>query len=155
MSLTGAIIAGIVATFVSWVTTRLSTRNQMGMELIFGSMFSRGTQFRQRPILGFVLLYMGGAILGVIYAALWSVEIGWPDYLWGFIFGVVQWLVLGLALGALPFFHAGIRSGATPYPGPYMTRLLGPLAFVAGLTNHVIFGFVVAYVYQFFRSRYG
>ena len=82
-------------------------------------------------------------------------EIGWPDYSWGSLFGVIQWLVLGLALAGLPLVHVGIRSGTFPFPGIYMTRLFGPLAFIAGLTNHFIFGFVVAYVYQFFRSRYG
>ena len=40
MSFSGAIIAGLVATFVSYVTTRLSTVNQMGMERIFGTMFT-------------------------------------------------------------------------------------------------------------------
>lgn len=151
MSFPGAIIAGLAATFVSYVITRLVTVNQMGMERVFGTMFSG----QARPRLGFVLLYLCGAVLGVVYAALWSVEIGWPDYLWGLVFGIVQWLVLGLALGVLPFVHAGVRSGTFPYPGLYMTRLLGPPAFVAGLASHVIFGFVVAYVYQFFRSRYG
>lgn len=151
MSFPGAILSGLVATFVSYVTTRLTTVNQMGLENIFSTMCTKKEERR----LGFILLYVGGAILGLIYAALWSVGVGWPDYLWGFIFGVVQWLALGLALGALPLFHVGIRTGLTPYPGIYMTRLIGPLAFVAGLVHHVIFGFVVAYVYQFFRSRYG
>jgi hypothetical protein len=151
MSFSGAVIAGLAATFVVYISTRLTTVNQMGMERFFSGMFTR----QEHPRLGFLLLYLFGALLGLVYAALWSVEIGWPDYLYGFIFGVFQWLIFGLAMGALPLFHSGIRSGAIPAPGAYMYRLLGPWALIAGLTNHVLFGFIVAYVYQFFRSRYG
>ena len=151
MSFPGAIIAGLVATALSYVTTRLSTVNRMGLERIFGTMFTR----RENPFLGFLLLFLGGAFFGVIYVAFWSVGIGWLDYQWGCIFGGLQWLLLGLALGRLPLVHAGIRSGTFPSPGLYMTRLLGPLAFIAGLMNHVFFGFMVVYVYQFFRTRYG
>lgn len=151
MSFPGAIIAGLVATFVCFVTTRLSTMNLMGMEHYLGTMFTR----TKNMSLGFLLLFAGGVIFGLIYADLWSVGIGWPSYLYGLIFGIVQWLVVGLLVGFLPTVHIGIQAGRVPAPGLYMTNLLGGWAFLAGLVNQVIFGLVFAYFYQFFMGRYG
>lgn len=151
MSFPGAVIAGLVATFICYVTTRLSTMNLMGMEHYLGTMFTRTGSTR----LGFLLLFIGGVIFGLIYAALWSVGIGWPDYLYGLIFGIVQWLIVGLLVGLLPAVHVGIQVGTVPAPGFYMTNLLGGWAFLAGLVNHTLFGLVFAYFYQFFMSRYG
>ncbi len=150
MSLVGAIIAGLVATGIFFITTRLTTMNLMGWERYLATMFSE----RKNPPAGFILLFAGGVVISLLYAALWSVGIGWPSYLYGLIFGIFQWLIAGVLVGALPAFHAGIRAGTVRAPGLYMTNLLGGWAFVAGLVNHVIFGLVVAYFYQFFASRY-
>jgi len=150
MSFPGAVIAGLVATFVFFVLTRLFTMNLMGMERYLGTMFTR----RESPVLGFLLLFAWGVIFSLIYAGLWSIGIGWPGYRFGLLFGVIQWLVVGSLIGALPLVHAGIRAGVVPPPGAYMIRLLGPAAFLAGLSSHAIFGLAVAYFYQFFRTRY-
>ncbi|MHB8111601.1 MAG: hypothetical protein ACYDHW_16380 [Syntrophorhabdaceae bacterium] len=150
MNFPGAVLGGLVATFIVWVITRLSTMNLMGLERYFSTLFNQ----RQNTIIGFVLLYALGIGLGLVYAALWSVGIGWPSYLYGLIFGVVQWLVIGLLIGFLPAVHAGIRSGSIRVPGIYMTNLLGMWAVLAGLVNNVIFGLAFAYIYQFFASRY-
>ena len=107
MNFPGAVLGGLVATFIVWVITRLSTMNLMGLERYFSTLFNQ----RQNTIIGFVLLYALGIGLGLVYAALWSVGIGWPSYLYGLIFGVVQWFVIGLLIGFLPAVHAGIRSG--------------------------------------------
>ncbi|MGD0229749.1 MAG: hypothetical protein ABSC19_05225 [Syntrophorhabdales bacterium] len=151
MSIPGAIIAGLVATLILYVLTRLTTMNRMGMERYLSTMFFA----RANATLGFTLLFVAGGIFGLIYAYLWSMGIGWPDYLYGLINGVVQWLAVGLAIGLLPLVHRGIRSGDVPPPGFYMTNLLGKWAFLAGLVNHAIFGLAIAFVYQFFRGRYG
>ena len=150
MSFPGAIIAGLIATLIFYVITRLSTMNLMGMERYFSTMFTK----KENAAVGFVLLFAGGIILGLIYAFLWSAGIGWPSYLYGFIFGIVQWFIVGLLIGILPAVHTGIRSGAIPAPGIYMTNLLGIWALPAGLATNVIFGLVFAFIYQFFRGRY-
>jgi hypothetical protein len=151
MSFLGAVIAGLVATLIFWVTTRLSTMNLMGMERYLGTMFTESKNER----LGFVLLFVGGVLFGLIYAALWSADIGWIGYRFGLLFGIVQWLIVGLFVGFLPAVHVGIRVGSVPAPGLYMTNLLGGGAFLAGLANHMIFGLAFAYFYQFFITRYG
>lgn len=150
MSMLGAIVAGLVATGVFYVITRLTTMNLMGWERYLGTVFTE----RKNDTAGFVLLFVCGVIISLLYATLWSLGIGWPDYLYGLIFGIVQWLVAGLLAGALPAFHVGIRAGAIRSPGLYMTNLLGRAAFLAGLVNHVIYGLAVAYFYQFFAGRY-
>ena len=150
MSFPGAIIAGLVATFVFFVLTRLFTMNLMGMERYLSTMFTR----REKPSLGLVLLFVWGIVFSVIYASLWSMGIGWPGYRWGLLFGVVQWLLVGLLVGALPMVHVGVRRGIVSPPGAYMTKVLGRAAFLAGLLNHAIFGLAVAFFYQFFRTRY-
>ncbi len=151
MSFVGAIVAGLVATGVFTVTTRLTTVNQMGWERYLRTLFTD----RDNSALGFALHFAIGVLIAILYAALWSVGIGWPDYLYGFIFGILQWIIAGALVGAMPFVHAGIRAGTVPPPGLYMTNLLGGWAVLGGLVNHVIFGLAVAFFYQFFRSRYG
>lgn len=151
MSFPGAIIAGLVAMFVFFVATRLSTMNQMGMERYLATMFTE----REHPALGLILLLLLGILLGLLYAVLWSAGVGWPGYFWGPVFGIIQWLVIGLLMAALPLVHAGIRAGKVPSPGPYMTNLLGKWAYLGGLANHFLFGLTFAYFYQFFRTRYG
>jgi hypothetical protein len=151
MSYSGAVIAGLVATLIFWVITRLTTMNLMGMEHYLGAMFTGSRNER----LGFALLLAGGVVSGLVYAALWSADIGWIGYRFGLLFGAVQWLIVGLFLGFLPAVHPGIRGGQAPAPGFYMTNLLGGWAFLAGLVNHAIFGLAFVYFYQFFITRYG
>ncbi len=98
MSIPGAIIAGLPATFVFFVITRLTTMNRMGMERYLGTMVTR----KEHGILGFVFLFAGGIILSVLYAVVWSLEAGRPSYLSGLFFGIAQWLVVGLLMAALP-----------------------------------------------------
>lgn len=150
MSFSGAIIAGIAATFVVWIITRLSTMNLMGLERYFSTLFT----ITENKTIGFSLLFLSGIILGLVYAALWSIGIGWPSYLYGVIFGIAQWLVIGLVIGSLPAVNTGIRSGTVKAPGIYMTNLAGLWAIPAGLVNNALFGLIFAFVYQFFASRY-
>jgi len=150
MSFPGAVIAGLVAMSIFFVVTRLFTMNQMGMERYLATMFSE----RDRSGLGLILLLVLGMILGLIYAALWSAGIGWPGYFWGPVFGIFQWLLLGLLMAGLPRVHAGIRAGRVPSPGVYMTNLLGGWAFLAGLSTNLVFGLTFAFFYQFFRTLY-
>lgn len=150
MSFPGAILGGLVATFVVWVITRLMTMNLMGLERYFSTMVTE----EKNPAIGFAFLYVLGLILGLVYAVLWSAGIGWPSYMYGLIFGVAQWLVLGFLVQFLPRVHAGIRSGTIGAPGLYMTNLAGLWAFPAGLLSNTTFGLTFAFVYQFFASRY-
>ncbi len=124
---------------------------QMRMERYLATFF-RGSD---HPVLGFIAAFAIGGCFGLAYAGLWALEIGWPTYEYGVVFGAVQWLIVGFLLGGLPRVHGGIRTGIVPTPGPYMKNALGPLGFLAGLANHVLFGFFIAYFYQFFATRYG
>ncbi len=151
MSYSGAVVAGLVATLVFWATTRLTTMNLMGMERWFAWMFTA----RENKKLGFVLLFAAGVLSGLIYAALWSANVGWIGYRFGLLFGAVEWLIVGLFAGFLPAAAADVRSSPARAPGFYMTNLLGGWGFVAGLANYMIFGLAFACFYQFFMLRYG
>ena len=50
----------------------------------------------------------------------------------------------------IPMMHAGIKNGDVEEPGLWMTNQGGMMAFVGGLMGHMIFGIVVALVYNLF-----
>jgi hypothetical protein len=58
--------------------------------------------------------------------------------------------VAGLVMGMIPMVHAGIKSGEVQVPGLWMTNNGGRMAFVGGLMGHLVFGLVVALIYNLF-----
>jgi hypothetical protein len=149
MSVLAAIIAGVIGTLV--ITLLMAMGPRMGlpeMDIVgmLGSMFGApGSR-----VLGWALHLMMGAIFGLIYAYLWSVGVGSATILGGLVFGLVHWLVAGLVMAGMPMLHAGIKSGAMPEPGAYMTKSSGFKGFLGGLMGHLVFGLVVALVYPLF-----
>jgi len=100
--------------------------------------------------LGWMMHFMMGVIFALIYAFLWSLGVGSATWLNGLVFGAVHWLVVGVVMGMIPLMHAGIRSGAVKAPGLWMTNNGGMMAFVGGLIGHLVFGLVVALIYNLF-----
>ena len=149
MNVLGAVIAGLVGTVV--ITGVMAMAPKMGMPKMdmvgmLGSMFgapgSRG--------LGLVIHLMMGVVFALGYAFLWSRGVGSVSVGSGALFGVGHWLVVGLLMAGMPMMHAGIRAGAVPAPGAYMTKNGGAKGFLGGLVGHILFGVVVALVYAAF-----
>jgi len=58
---------------------------------------------------------------------------------WGLLFGLVHYLVIGMALGMMPMMHPRIKAGEIQAPGAY--ALSYPTATAAGfLMLHLLFG---------------
>ncbi len=90
---------------------------------------------------------MMGVVFGLVYAFLWSRGFGAATWGIGLIFGIAQWLIVGMVMGMIPMMHVGIKSGAVKAPGLWMTNDGGVMAFMGGLVGHAIFGAVTALVY--------
>lgn len=145
MNILSAVIAGVVASLV--FSMILAVAPKMGMPKmdivsLLGSMFGKPNQ-----ALGWMMHLMMGIVFALIYVFLWSSGIGAATWLFGLIFGAVQWLVVGMIMGMIPMIHVGIKSGAVKAPGMWMTNNGGVMAFMGGLVGHMIFGIVIALVY--------
>jgi len=148
MNVLGAIIAGLVGTMAISMVMAIGPR--MGMpKMDIVDMLS--TMFgKPNHTLGWMMHFMMGVIFALIYAFLWSLGVGSATWLNGLVFGAVHWLVVGVVMGMIPLMHAGIRSGAVKAPGLWMTNNGGMMAFVGGLIGHLVFGLVVALIYNLF-----
>ncbi|MCI0398377.1 MAG: hypothetical protein L0332_24355 [Chloroflexi bacterium] len=149
MNILGAVVAGLVGTIVITMVMAIAPKMglpQMDMVGMLGSMFSR----ESNRLVGLALHLMMGVIFALIYALLWNAGIGAVNALWGIIFGVVHWLIVGIMMGGMPMMHAGVKAGAVAAPGVYMMNNGGLMAFMGGLIGHLVFGLVVALVYGLF-----
>ncbi len=140
MSIVGAVVAGVVGTFV--MTLLMKAAPMMGMPKMdiigmLGSMFSEdeGTA----TIIGLVVHFMMGIVFAIVYALAWSVGIGSVSWLWGAIFGVIHAVVV---IGTMPMM---MRMHPRP---PSMEA--GPMTMAGQLMGHIVFGIVVALTYAAF-----
>lgn len=147
MNILNAVIAGVVASIVfSFILAMAPKMGIPKMDIVdlLGSMFSAKTN----QALGWTMHLMMGIVFALIYALLWSSGISAATWVGGLIFGVAQWLVVGMVMGMMPMMHVGIKSGAVKAPGLWMTNEGGRMAFMGGLIGHMIFGIVIALVYS-------
>ena len=71
---------------------------------------------------------------------------------WGLLFGLVHYLVVGMALGMMPMMHPGIQAGRRRAPGVY--ALSYPMATAVGfLMLHLLFGVLVGGFYDLFGGN--
>ncbi len=153
MSFHGAIIAGLVAAAIFYVFARLSTLNLMNTITYLSTLHSP----RPNALLGWVLHFILGAVLALIYIGVWNAgfkpSLGLrPNdfYMYALVAGTIHWLIGGIVIAAAPSVHAGIRAGILPAPGIYMSNIMGPWGFLGGWAGHLVFGVAVIYFYQFF-----
>lgn len=145
MNILGAVVAGVVASLVFSMVLAMAPKMgmpKMDIVSLLGSMFGKPNQ-----ALGWMMHLMMGVVFALIYAFLWSAGVSAATWLFGLIFGAVQWLAVGVVMGMIPMMHVGIKSGAVQAPGLWMTNHGGLMAFMGGLVGHMIFGVVIALVY--------
>ncbi len=149
MNFVAAIVAGLSGTIVITIIMALGPKMgmpKMDMPGMLGSMFGAPGN----RMMGLVMHLMMGSIFAIIYAFLWDAGYGSATLGSGALFGVVHFLIVGMAMGMMPLMHAGIKSGDVPDPGFFMLKNGGLMGFMGGLVGHVIFGLVVALVYGLF-----
>jgi len=149
-----AIVAGLVATAVMTVLMYMGSFMglRMDMPLMLGTMFmSPGPMARA---VGLVPHFMAGTVFVVIYALLFD-AFGLASSLaaWGGLFGAVHGLGAGLMMAMMGAFHprmatdtGHVTSGELTAPGFFGVNY-GPMAPVAIISLHVVFGVVAGAVY--------
>jgi len=146
MNIIGAIISGLTGTLAISMVMALAPRMglpKMDIVDLLSTMFGK-----ENRILGWMMHLMMGVIFAIVYSLVWSFGIGGPTYVSGLIFGAIHWLIVGVIMGMIPMLHQGIKSGDVEAPGLWMTKQGGAMAFFGGLLGHMVFGLVVALVYN-------
>lgn len=165
-SLVGGLVAGLVGTAVMTVMMKMAGKMGMTdmppMELVTGSMMS-GDPDKAKQI-GIVIhwIAMGTVGFGLGYALLFT-AVDSASWLVGIGIGAAHGVVVGLVMAMMPAMHP--RMGDQPVTGGSVdvsggtVRLASPGLFGAGwggmtpmglLMGHVVYGLVVALVYQAF-----
>lgn len=149
MNILAAVVSGLVGTVIFSMVLIMAPKMgmpKMDIVSLLGSMFKK----EGNPLFGWLAHFMMGIVFAVVYALLWSVGIGSPTLVNGLMFGAVHWLIVGMVMGMIPMMHAGIKSGLVKVPGVYMIKQGGAMAFMGGLVGHMIFGMIVAIIYNLF-----
>ena len=148
MNILAVVISGIVGTIAISMVMALAPKMGLPKMDIVGML---STMFgKPNRILGWIMHMMMGVVFALIYAFLWSLGIGSASWLFGLLFGIGHWLVIGVMFALIPMMHAGIKSGEVEKPGLWMTNQGGAMAFVGGLMGHMVFGVVVTLIYGLF-----
>ncbi len=148
MNVVAAIVAGLVGTAAMSLLMVMGPKMgipKMAIWEMLGSMFDR----QGNNTLGWIAHFMMGAVFALAYAALWSVGLGAATLVWGVLFGVIHFAIVGLAMGGMPMLHAGIKAGTVRAPGVLMLNQ-GVMGLMGGLVGHILYGVVVAAIYGAF-----
>ena len=106
-----------------------------------------------------VLIYPVGAVLytglsvlfALVHAGFYQVfGVETSVFAWGVLFGTVQWVIDGIALGMAPLLHPKVRAGALASPGAFALNypMAGALGF---LVMHLLYGMLVGGFYDALR----
>lgn len=68
---------------------------------------------------------------------------------WGLLFGAVHWMIAGMAMGMMPMMHPLERRRELENPGPFALAM-GPMTGMGFFMLHLLFGVLVATLYQAF-----
>lgn len=164
-SVVAALVAGFVGTAVMTMMMKMSAKMGMTgmppMELVTGSMFSGDADSAQRIGIGLHWIMMGTVVFGILYAALFT-ALGTEGWLAGVVIGAIHGVVVGAVfLPMMPSMHprmvrepafAGtVEFGGTGVrladPG-VMGSKWGGMTPVGLVMGHIVYGLVVALVYQ-------
>lgn len=137
MDIWNAVLAGLVGTAV--MTALIYVGPMMGMPRMdmlgmLGTMLTpnRGAAYG----IGAVMHFAMGAVFAIVYAWLWSLGVGAPEWTSGLVFGLIHGVVAAAVMPVMLRMH--------PRP-PEMT--LGAIAILGLLMGHAAFGIVVGLVY--------
>lgn len=149
-----AIAAGLVATAAMTAVMYMGfiMGMRMDMPLMLGTMF-----LRKGPaawLLGLMIHFMMGAAFFVVYAAAFDALSAESSLAaWGVLFGLAHGVVAGMAMGMMGMMHprlapagAGLTGETLPAPGLFGIRM-GPMAPLAILALHVLYGAVAGAIY--------
>ena len=141
-----AIVAGLVGTGVLTALMQyvmpMIGQPSMDMPGMLGSMVTEDEG--QAKMMGWGIHLAMGAVFGLLYAWLWSLELGFLGGPWwqtGLITGVLHGVVAVLVMPMLMSMHPR---------APEMTKDM--MSMVSKVVGHAVFGLVVAFVYTLMDS---
>ena len=113
-----------------------------------------GTMTLNRGPMAYVIGAMVHAGMSVLFAlahvALFdALDLNSSLAAWGLLFGLVHWVIVGMALGMMPAMHRGIRSGQVEAPGAYAMGY-PPMTTMGFLMLHLLYGVLVGAFYTAF-----
>ena len=144
----GLIGGGVMTVILYMGIAMMPSQMKMNLLYLLGSMMVKqkamayvaGAMMHAMMSIAFALAHVG------VYEAL---NLDSNLLAWGLLFGLVHYLVVGMALGMMPMMHPRIQSGAIQAPGAY--ALAYPKATAAGfLMLHLLFGLLVGGFYDVF-----
>ena len=137
-SLSRAIIAGLAGTVMMTLFTYMG--QFMNIKMDIPAMLS--TMFGGNLILGWVMHFMIGIVLGVNYGALFYSKFNiTPIWLRGVIFAVFPWLMAQLVVIPMMSIMNGMSYSSGFFSGSIIMAM-------ASLMGHFVFGAVVGFVYK-------
>ena len=121
--------------------------NQMRMNLLL----MLGTMMLPAGVMAYVagaMIHAGMSVaFGLIHAGVIAgADIESATAVWGLLFGLVHWAIVGMALGMMPLMHRGIQRQEIEAPGFYAISL-GPVTAMGFLMLHLLFGLLVGVIY--------
>ena len=150
MYLSRAFLAGVlgaaVLSLVAFVARALGF--PFGFEMLLGSWVT-GSVGYVTWLVGLVLHFVIGGLLGVVYAILFR-WLGFAGARVGVLISVVHLMVAGFLLSGIPPLHPTVPEVIAP-PGVFMSGL-GPLGVALFVIAHIVFGAIVGGAYR--RSTY-
>lgn len=140
-----AATAGLLGTTV--MTAMMLAGKQVGLPAIdVHGLLGYIRRSDRRTRVGDVMHWLLGAVFAIPYFVVFRL-FPYNPLLLGAAAGIVHWLVVGGMFAFAPRVHAGMQAGTVKEAGAYMTKSLGIMGFIGGMTGHVVFGLVVALVY--------
>lgn len=141
-----AVVAGLAGTLV--MTAMMLFGKQLKLPAVDAHGILGYMQYSDRPtMLGYVVHGINGVVFGIGYAIVFQ-NVAGNLILIGIVLGILHWLAVGWMFSLASLAHAGMKAGTVEETGAYMLKSLGFVGFVAGTVGHIVFGIVVAIVYD-------
>ena len=149
-AIAAGISAGIVVALILYGSLAALPRVKLNIFHILGTLIPVDHVFLIYP-LGAIAFLGLSTLFALVHAALLEV-LGFETgiFAWGAIFGLVNWLVVGLVIGPLSQFHPWVRAGRMQSLGVYVLndRTLTAMMFLA---VNILYGIFVVSFYDALR----
>ena len=151
MDFGAAIVAGVVGTVVMTAILYMGMA-MMPRQMTMNLLYMLGTMVTSNKVMAYGIGAMMhgamGIVLGLIHIAVFQ-ALGLVSAVaaWGLLFGFVHYLGVGMGMGMIGTMHPLMRNGQMPAPGLFV-RNSPPMTVMGFLMLHLIYGLVVAVVYE-------
>ena len=115
---------------------------------ILGTMMPVSVNKSMAYMMGAMMHAVMGLAFGLAHAGVFrGFEIESNEAAWGLLFGLVHWMIVGMAPGMMGKMHPLMKSGQLAAPGAFATDS-PPMTMMGFLMLHLLFGAVVGALYS-------